>query len=144
MGKSALLNVILKSFKNQNTSALLAKMAMSGVAASIVGGQTLHSWATLPVQPPSMDNWLTHPSKWIGKRRQDNIGNVLWLTIDEKSMLTTLNLHLLLKTMVIICSGLETIKSSLPFGGVNTILLGDHQFLPIRAKHNASYIPCLS
>ena len=143
MGKSVLLNEISKSFEKQNVSALLAKTAMSGVAASIVGGQTLHSWAALPVQPPSTDDWLTHPSKRIGKRRQDNIGNVLWLTIDKKSMLTTPNLHLLSKTMGIVRSGVETIKSSLPFGGVNTILLGDfHQFPPIRAKHNALYYAC--
>ena len=139
-GKSALLNAISTSFEKENASAMLAKTAMSGVAASIVGGQTLHSWAALPVQPPTTDSWLTHPNKRIGKRRQDNIGNVLWLTVDEKSMLTTPNLHLLSKTMGVVRSGLETIHPTLPFGGVNTILLGDfHQFPPIRSKRNALY-----
>jgi hypothetical protein len=41
---------------------LLAKMAMSGVAASIIRGQTLHSWAALPITTPSTDKWITHPS----------------------------------------------------------------------------------
>lgn len=139
-GKSALLNAISDSFEKLNASDLLAKTAMSGVAASIVGGQTLHSWAALPVKPPSTDNWLTHPSKRIAKRRQDNIGNVQWLTIDEKSMLTSLNLLLLSKTMGVVRSGLQTTHPSLPFGGVNTILLGDfHQFPPVRSKRNALY-----
>ena len=139
-GKSALLNEISNSFEKLNSSALLAKTAMSGVAASIVGGQTLHSWAAIPVNPPSTDNWLTHPSKRIGKRRQDNIGNIQWLTIDEKSMLTTPNLHLLSKIMGIVRSGLHTIQPSLPFGGVSTILLGNfHQFPPVTSKRNALY-----
>ena len=139
-GKSTLLNAISNTFEKSNASNLLAKTATSGVAATIIGGQTLHSWAALPLIPPSTDNWLTHPSKRIEKRRQDNIGNVMWLTIDEKSMLTTPNLLLLSKTMGIVRSGLQSIQPSIPFGGVSTILLGDfHQFPPVRMTQQALY-----
>ena len=43
MGKSVLLNAISNMFEKLNTSNLLAKTVTSGVAATIVGGQTLHS-----------------------------------------------------------------------------------------------------
>jgi hypothetical protein len=64
-GKSELLNAISKMFNDLGASHLLAKMAMSGVAASIIGGQTLHSWAALPITTPQTDKWITHPSKEV-------------------------------------------------------------------------------
>ncbi|KAF8256853.1 hypothetical protein EI94DRAFT_1637393, partial [Lactarius quietus] len=88
-GKTALLNAISKTFDDLGASNLLAKTATSGVAASIIGGQTLHSWAALPITTPRSDKWLTHPSKEVDARRKKNMGSVLWLTIDEMSMLTT-------------------------------------------------------
>ena len=51
-GKSALLNAISSTFEELGVSHLLAKMATSGVAASIIKGQTLHSWAALPIFTP--------------------------------------------------------------------------------------------
>ena len=42
-GKSALLNAISRTFVENGASSLLPRTAMSGVAASIVGGQTFHS-----------------------------------------------------------------------------------------------------
>ena len=87
-GKSVLLNAISKTFDELGASALLAKTAMSGVAASIVGGRMLHSWAALPIIVPTSKKWVTHPSKQVKTRCQKNMENVLWLTIDEMSMLT--------------------------------------------------------
>ena len=52
-GKTTLLNAILKTFESEGASHLLAKTTMSGVAATIIRGQTLHSWAALPVKPLS-------------------------------------------------------------------------------------------
>ena len=88
-GKSALLNAISKTFNNMGASNLLAKTAMSGIAASIIGGQTLHSWAALPITTPCSEKWLTHPSKEVQAHQKKNMGSVLWLTINEMSMMTT-------------------------------------------------------
>ena len=51
-GKSAMLNAIAETFTDLHVSHLLAKTAMSGVAASIVRGQTIHTWAALPIRTP--------------------------------------------------------------------------------------------
>ena len=58
-GKSALLNASSQTFAYLGATSLLAKTAMSGVAASIIGGQTLHSWASLPIVTLAADCWLT-------------------------------------------------------------------------------------
>ena len=41
-GKLTLLNAITKSFEHNGVRHLLAKTAMSGVAATVIGGITLH------------------------------------------------------------------------------------------------------
>jgi PIF1-like helicase len=131
-GKSALLNAISKSFSEMGASHLLAKTAMSGVAASIVHGQTLHSWAGLPVRTPRSDKWLTHPGKEKDRKRKKSMGTVLWLTIDEMSMLTTPLLTHLSQAIGFVKSGQDVIEPSVPFGGLNVVLLGDfHQLPPV-------------
>ena len=133
-GKLALLNAISKMFDEMGASKLLAKTAMSGVAASIVGGQTLHSWAALPVIPPKTKKWVTHPSKQVKTRRQNNMENVLWLTIDEMSMLTLPWLLYLSQATGMVRTGIAADDASIPFGGLNIVLLGDFHQLPPVAK----------
>ena len=141
-GKSALLNAISKTFDDLGASDLLAKTAMSGVAASIIGGQTLHSWAALPIKTPRSEKWLTHPSKEILARRKKNMGSVLWLTIDEMSMMTTPLLVYLSQATGVVRSGLTGVDASIPFGGLNVILLGDfHQFPPVASAKRELYNP---
>ena len=141
-GKTALLNAISKTFDDLGASALLAKTAMSGVAASIIGGHTLHSWAALPVIIPSTNKWLTHPGKEVKERRQKNMNNVLWLTIDEMSMLTTPLLVLLSQATGMFRSGITSSDASTPFGGLNVVLLGDfHQLPPVAKGKTELYHP---
>ena len=131
-GKSALLNAISKTFDDLGASNLLAKTAMSGIAASIIGGQTLHSWATLPITTPHSEKWLTHPSKEVQARQKKNTGSTSWLTIDEMSMMTTHLLVHLSQATGVVRTGLTGVEASIPFGGLNVILLGDfHQFPPV-------------
>lgn len=61
-GKSRLLEAIAQLFAAHGCESKLALTAMSGVAASIIKGSTLHSWAGLPPrQMPRTDRWVTHP-----------------------------------------------------------------------------------
>ena len=139
-GKTALLNTIADTFNQFGVSTLLAKTAMSGVAASIVRGQTLHSWAGLPVKPPPTDKWVTHPSKEMACRRKTNMSSILWLTIDEMSMLTAPQLSWLSQVCSVIRTGDFSVEPSIPFGGISVVLLGDmHQFPPIANTNKELY-----
>ena len=141
-GKTALLNAIAHTFEKLGASSLLAKTAMSGVAASIVGGVTLHSWAGLPIICPTTNKWVTHPSKVMAARRRINMASTLWLTIDEKSMLNLFQLAQLSQVMSIVRTGFFSVEPSIPFGGINVALLGDfHQFPPIANSKNVLYNP---
>lgn len=139
-GKSVLLAAISNTFNKMGAPNLLAKTAMTGVAASIVGGQTLHTWAALPVTTPRSDNWVTHPTKEADHRRKKNMGSVQWLTMDEKSMLTTPLLAHLAKATSVVRAELNAVDASIPFGGLNIVLLGDfHQFPPIASHKKELY-----
>lgn len=76
-GKTAMLNAIADTFTRMGASCLLAKTAMTGVAASIVRGQMLHTWAGLPIKTPPTHKWVTHPSKEMGRRRKTNMSSIL-------------------------------------------------------------------
>lgn len=139
-GKTALLNAISKTFSEITSPHSLAKTAMSGVAASLIGGQTLHSWSALPVRQSKVDNWLTHPGKEIDRRRKRNISGVLWLTIDEMSMLTTPQLTHLSQITSIVRSGQTAVDVSSPFGQLCVVLLGDlHQLPPVASSKTTLY-----
>lgn len=95
-GKSRLLNAITELFVAHNCELQLARTAMSGVAACIVKGSTLHSWAGLPPQQmPRTDKWATHPRPDMAWRRHNNMDQKFLLAINEGSMLTTEQLTLL-------------------------------------------------
>src|ERR1700677_3126207 len=65
-GKLTLLNTITTTFEELNAQHLLKKTAMSGVAASLVGGTTLNWLAGLPARSvPQSDIWLDNSGKDI-------------------------------------------------------------------------------
>lgn len=144
-GKSTLLNAISKAFEVRGVSRLLAKTATSGVAATMIGGQTLHMWAALPVTIPTSNKWVMHPSKHIDRRRKANVGTALWLMIDEMSMLTTPSLELLSRigSVVRASLGVDGHNTGVAFGNLNVVLLGDfHQFPPVRTSKKELYCDC--
>jgi len=73
-GKSTVLNAITMTFDKLDVPHLLGKMALSGVAASLVGGTTLHWYAGLPLfTTPQSDIWPDNPSNKISERRTKKI-----------------------------------------------------------------------
>lgn len=57
-GKSTLLNAVTKTFTSRNSSHLLAKTAMSGVAATVINGTMLHRWGGIPTNNLTADDWM--------------------------------------------------------------------------------------
>ena len=138
-GKTAMLNAISNAFDDLAASHLLAKTAMSGVAASLIRGKTLHSWVALPVRTPSTDKWITHPGKEVSLRRKRNFA-VLWVLIDEMSMLTTTLFDHLSQATGIVRTAMKRAESSTAFGGLNIMLLGDfHQLPPVANSKRELY-----
>lgn len=139
-GKTALLRAVADTFDEMGSSSLLAKTAMSSVAASMVCGQTLHMWAGLPIKTPPTHKWVTHPSREMARRWKKNMSSVLWLTIDEMSMLTAPQLSWLSQVTSNLRTSDFSTEPSILFGGLSVILLGDmHQFPPIANTNKELY-----
>jgi hypothetical protein len=145
-GKSTLLNAIASSFARLDASHLLKTTALSGVAASLIGGSTLHWFAGLPpMLTPQSDIWPDNSSKYIKDRRIQNLLPILWLFIDEISMCTVDLFTLLSQVCGKVRAGDATAAATIPFGGLNITILGDfHQFPPVGRKSSALYSNCFS
>ena len=140
-GKSTLLNAISTSFARRNVSQSFARTATSGVAASLIGGTTLHWWAGLPARKqPKGENWMDRSSRAIKERRMKNMKASSWLAVDESSMLTKDLLCHLSQVAGFVRTGDGSTDSTVALGGLNTILTGDfHQFPPVGQPDVALY-----
>jgi hypothetical protein len=140
-GKSTLSNTITASFKHLDASHLLAKTALSGVAASLIGGITLHWFGGLPIQrTPQSDVWPDDSQKHIKAQRKNNILPPLWLAIDEMGMCTPDLLTLLSQVAGKVKVDDGKADATVPFGGLNVLIMGDfHQFPPVGGPHIALY-----
>ncbi|KAJ7507781.1 hypothetical protein B0H11DRAFT_1902810 [Mycena galericulata] len=90
-GKTVLLNAIAHTFAYLHAVEALAKTATTGVAASLVGGQTVHSWAGIrPMerQADGEDGPRSKPTHTTSEKRKRNIIPARYLDIDECSMMT--------------------------------------------------------
>jgi hypothetical protein len=139
-GKSMLIAAITETFKALDSEDMLAKCATSGVAAVIIGGQTLHSWAGIPVRTPRKDNWVEGSSPAIQKRRKQNIIGRQFLICDEVSMCTK-QLKYRGSEIVSRVRGREGVGTAAEcFGGMDVIDFGDfHQFPPVGNATAALY-----
>ena len=135
-----LIGAITETFKAHGVEGKLAKCATSGVAAVIIGGQTLHSWAGIPVTKPRKENWVDGASAAIQKRRRQNIYGRQFLICDEVSMCTK---QLKFRASEIVTrvregEGVGTVSEC--FGGMDVIDFGDfHQFPPVGNVSAALY-----
>ncbi|KAJ3568696.1 hypothetical protein NP233_g5549 [Leucocoprinus birnbaumii] len=141
-GKTTLINAITATFSEHGAQNLLAKTATSGVAATMIGGETLHSWLGVGIGMPKKENWLETAKKGIKLKRKRNIADKLLLIIDECSMMTSEMLGLV--TEVVTATRLKEGKCRPldAFGGMSIIMFGDfHQFPPVSRANLALYKP---
>lgn len=135
-----LIGAVTETFKAIGAEESLAKCATSGVAAVIIGGQTFHSWAGIPVTTPRKENWVETDNQAIKKRRKQNISGKQFLICDEVSMCTK---ELKYRGSEIVsrvraAEGVGTTSEC--FGGMDVIDCGDfHQFPPVGNQTAALY-----
>ncbi|KAJ7573022.1 hypothetical protein C8J56DRAFT_904165 [Mycena floridula] len=159
-GKTVVINAITRMVCDQGLHDWMGVTATSGVAASLIDGVTLHSFAAISIggrrkkkkgedtgleqeeegtaELDAKIDWLNHglPSN-VAKRKQ-NIGPIRYLVIDKFSMMTKLTLayvdEIVSQVLKQVAAQDSDVRGddSLPFGGLNVILCGDpHQFPPV-------------
>jgi hypothetical protein len=139
-GKSMLIGAITETFKGLESEDKLAKCGTSGVAAVIIGGQTLHSWAGIPINKPRKEDWVDSTNQAIQKRRRQNICGRQFLITDEVSMCTK-QMKFRGSEIVSKVKASEGVgRRSECFGGMDVIDFGDfHQFPPVGNPTAALY-----
>lgn len=140
-GKSLLIAAIMETFEYYNQTHILAKCATTGIAATDIGGVTLHSWAGLSKRAPTKPDWLENATKKTTSKCVRNIEGKAFLVMDKISMCD--------KTAVYLTSEVTRFSrrmeykgsSDEPFGGMHVILTGDfHQFLLVSNASGALYV----
>lgn len=100
----------------------VAITASTGIAATHIGGMTIHSWSGIGVKM-TLDN---HDLDAVAKNKQisSRVRKAHVLIIDEISMLSALTLSL----VDAVCRKIK--KNPLPFGGIQVVFVGDFFQLP--------------
>ena len=119
-GKTYLLNEYINYLKKYNVD--VAITASTGIAATHMGGMTIHSWSGLGIR----NNITERDLEELSERKYiwDRFAKVKVLIIDEVSMLHHFRLDLVDQVVR------HFKKSDLPFGGIQVILCGDFFQLP--------------
>lgn len=117
-GKTFVLNAFVKEARAQGKS--VAVTASTGIAATHLGGSTIHSWAGIGIHDQLHEYMITDMSK----ARRDQITKADVLVIDEVSMLHDFRLDLVEE----VCRRIR--DTDAPFGGLQVVLSGDFFQLP--------------
>lgn len=118
-GKTFVLNQFIRIAKSEGKHVSVS--ATTGLAATHLGGTTIHAWAGIGVADDLPHNFADH----ISKGRRDIIEKTDVLIIDEISMLHDFRLD-----MVDTACRLVRQKPDLPFGGIQIVMSGDFFQLP--------------
>lgn len=119
-GKTYLLNQYIAHLREHGV--LVAVTASTGVAATHLGGQTIHSWSGIGVRDSASDDELEELAQ--KERVRKNVCRAAVLVIDEVSMLHAHQLDMV-NRLARYARG-----NSAPFGGLQVILCGDFFQLP--------------
>ena len=117
-GKTYVLNKFIKDARADGK--YVAVTASTGLAATHLGGSTVHSWAGIGIA----DELGKRTVGDMSKSRVDQIGKADILVIDEVSMLHDFRLDMIDK----VCQQVRA--DSTPFGGLQVVLSGDLYQLP--------------
>ena len=117
-GKTYVLNQFIKYAKADGKS--VAVTATTGLAATHIGGNTIHSWSGIGIH----DNLPPHLLRDMPKGRRETILKTDILIIDEISMLHNFRLDMVDQVARAIREKDE------PFGGIQVVLCGDFFQLP--------------
>ena len=125
-GKSYTIKNIVEYLDNNKKNYGLT--ALTGCAASLINGQTLHSYLSLGIDKSLKDIYMDLTKKYIPKYK--TLKSLDVLIIDEISMMSN-------ELIELIDELLKLIKSNiLPFGGIQVIMVGDfHQLPPINGNY---------
>jgi ATP-dependent exoDNAse (exonuclease V) alpha subunit len=117
-GKTFVLNKFIRDSRANGKS--VAVTASTGLAATHLGGNTIHSWSGIGIA----DELHKRHASDMSKTRQDQIINADILIIDEVSMLHDFRLDMVDQI------AREVRGDSAPFGGLQVVLSGDFYQLP--------------
>jgi len=117
-GKTFTLNEFIRLSKQSGKK--VAVTATTGIAATHLGGNTIHAWSGIGV----LDSLPRHFFDKLSKNRREQIEKVDILVIDEISMLHDYRLDLVDE----VCRMVR--KNDVPFGGIQVVLSGDFFQLP--------------
>ena len=118
-GKTYVLNQFIRLAKSEGKH--VSVTATTGLAATHLGGTTIHSWAGIGVNDHLPDGFVDH----LSKGRREIIEKTDVLIIDEISMLHDYRLD-----MVDEACRLVRKQPDMPFGGIQLIMSGDFFQLP--------------
>lgn len=124
-GKTYVLNQFIKVAKKSKK--LVSVTATTGLAATHLGGSTIHAWSGIGVKDKLEDDF----EDYMLKSRRDIIETTDVLVIDEISMLHDYRLDMV--DMV----ARKVRMSDKPFGGIQVILCGDFFQLPPVNRHDS-------
>lgn len=119
-GKTFLLNKYIAHLKKKNIG--VAVTASTGIAATHLGGRTIHSWAGIGIKDSLSSKEIYALTKRAYLKKQFLKTSVL--VIDEVSMLHAHRLDMIDS----VCQAFK--KNSLPFGGMQVVMSGDFFQLP--------------
>ncbi len=117
-GKTFVLNQFIRLSKADGKS--VAVTATTGLAATHLGGTTIHAWSGIGINDHLPDNFLAH----VAKGRREIIEKTDVLIIDEISMLHDYRLDMVDE----VCRLVR--RKDEPFGGIQVVMSGDFFQLP--------------
>jgi ATP-dependent exoDNAse (exonuclease V) alpha subunit len=117
-GKTYVLNQFIREAKSLGKH--VAVTATTGLAATHLGGNTIHSWSGIGINDELPDDF----EDYLLKSRRDIIETTDILVIDEISMMHDYRLDMVEKVARVVRDDIR------PFGGIQVILCGDFFQLP--------------
>lgn len=128
-GKSYVINKFVEAVKRKRKHVVVT--ATTGLAATQIGGQTIHSWSGI-----GLDKYLHEDYIYtLSETRKKAMRKTDILIIDEISMMHDYNLDMIDKAMKIVRENDE------PMGGLQLILVGDFfQLPPVMQGGNGHFV----